>query len=69
MRNGDVDSGGATSGPVEIGHGKSAGKSLTPQDAMVFEMTTNAYQLYNDLLPHAHSVTVVHPPHVGLITR
>lgn len=44
-------------------------KSLTPQDAVVFEMTTNAYQLYDDLLGHVHSVTVVHPPHVGLITR
>ena len=44
-------------------------KTLTPQDAVVLEMTTNAYQLYNDSLPHVHSVTVVHPPHVALITR
>jgi len=44
-------------------------KTLTPQDAVVLEMTTNAYQLYDDLLPHVHSVTVVHPPHVALITR
>ncbi|MFC2015736.1 transposase [Chloroflexota bacterium] len=44
-------------------------KSLSPQDAVVLEMTTNAYQLYDDLLPHVHSVTVVHPPHVALITR
>ena len=32
-------------------------------------MTTNAFQLYDDLLPHVHSVTIVHPPHVALITR
>jgi len=44
-------------------------KSLTPQDAVVLEMTTNAYQLYDDLLPHVHSVSLVHPPHVALITR
>jgi transposase len=44
-------------------------KTLTPQDAVVLEMTTNAYQLHDDLLPHVHSVTVVHPPHVALITR
>ena len=44
-------------------------KTLTPQDAVVFESTTNAFQLYDDLFPHVHSVTVVHPPHVSLITR
>jgi transposase len=44
-------------------------KTLTPQDAVVLEMTTNAFQLYDDLVPHVHSVTVVHPPHVALITR
>ena len=44
-------------------------KTLTPQDAVVLEMTTNTFQLYDDLLPHVHSVTVVHPPHVALITR
>jgi transposase len=44
-------------------------KTLTPQDAVVLEMTTNAFQLYDDLLPHVHSVTVVHPPHAALITR
>jgi len=44
-------------------------KNLTRQDAVVLEMTTNAFQLYDDLLPHVHSVTLVHPPHVRLITR
>ncbi|MBU1879486.1 MAG: transposase [Chloroflexi bacterium] len=32
-------------------------------------MTTNTFQLYDDLLPHVLSVTVVHPPYVALITR
>jgi hypothetical protein len=41
-------------------------KHLTPQDAVVLEMTTNAYQLYDDLLPHVGSVTVVHPPGRGV---
>jgi transposase len=44
-------------------------KHLTPQDAVVLEMTTNAYQLYDDLLPQVGSVTVVHPPDVALIVR
>jgi transposase len=44
-------------------------RTLTPQDAVVLEMTTNAFQLYDDLSPYVHSVTVVHPPHVALITR
>lgn len=44
-------------------------KTLTPQDAVVLEMTTNAFQLYDDLSPHVHSVTIVHPPYVTLITR
>ena len=44
-------------------------KSLSPQDAVVLEMTTNTWQLHDDLLPYVGSVTVVHPPHVALITR
>jgi len=44
-------------------------KTLTAEDAVVLEMTTNSFQIYDDLLPHVHSVTVVHPPHVALITR
>ena len=44
-------------------------KTLTPSDAVVIEMTTNTWQVYDELLPHVHSVTVVHPPHVALIVR
>jgi transposase len=46
-----------------------AKKTLRPYDAVVLEMTTNAFQLYDDLLPYAYSVTLVHPPHISLITR
>ncbi len=44
-------------------------KTLTPRDAVVLEMTTNAFQIYDELRPYVHSVTIVHPPHVALITR
>jgi hypothetical protein len=44
-------------------------KTLTKQDEVVLEMTTNTWQLYDELCVHAGSVTVVHPPHVALITR
>ncbi len=44
-------------------------KELSSTDAVVLEMTTNTWQLYDELLPHVHSVTVVHPPHVALITQ
>jgi transposase len=44
-------------------------KELTHDDAVVLEMTTNTWQVYDELLPYAHSVTVVHPPHVSLIVR
>jgi len=44
-------------------------KTLTKQDDVVLEMTTNTWQLYDELCEHAGSVTVVHPPHVALITR
>ena len=46
-----------------------AKKTLLPYDAVILEMTTNAFQLYDDLSPHAYSVTLVHPPHVKLITQ
>mgnify|MGYP001031030482 FL=1 len=44
-------------------------RHLTPQDAVVLEMTTNTYAVYDILVPLVHSVTVVHPPHVALIVR
>lgn len=44
-------------------------KHLRPTDALIVEITTNTWDLYDELLPHVHSVTVVHPPHVALITR
>jgi transposase len=44
-------------------------KTLTQQDEIVLEMTTNTWQLYDELCEHAGRVIVVHPPHVALITR
>jgi transposase len=44
-------------------------KTLTQQDDVVLEMTTNTWQLYDELSAYVGSVTVVHPPHVALITR
>jgi transposase len=44
-------------------------KTLTKQDEVVLEMTTNTWQLYDELVVYAGSVLVVHPPHVALITR
>lgn len=44
-------------------------KNLTKQDEVVLEMTTNTWQLYDELVEHVGSVMVVHPPHVALITR
>jgi len=44
-------------------------KILTTQDAVVLEMTTNTWQVYDELQLHVGSVTVVHPPHEALITR
>jgi transposase len=44
-------------------------KTLTRQDAVVLEMTTNTWQLHDELCEYAGSVLVVHPPHVALITR
>ena len=46
-----------------------ANKTLLPYDAVALEMTTNAFQLHDDLLPYAYSVTLVHPPHIKLITQ
>jgi transposase len=44
-------------------------KTVTPEDALVVEATANAFQVYDELLPHAHSVIVVHPPQVALVVR
>jgi transposase len=44
-------------------------KTITKQDAVILEMTTNAWQIHDELAPYAYSVTVVHPPHVALIVR
>ncbi|MGH2544973.1 MAG: IS110 family transposase, partial [Ardenticatenaceae bacterium] len=42
---------------------------LTRQDAVVLEMTTNTWQMYDLLHGQVHSVTVVHPPYVALVVR
>jgi len=55
---------------IELSHlGSWMEKSLTEQDEVVLEMTTNTWQLYDELCEYVGSVTVVHPPHVALITR
>jgi transposase len=55
---------------VELAHFESwMKKNLTRQDEVVLEMTTNTWQLYDELSEYAGSVRVVHPPHVALITR
>ena len=46
-----------------------AKRELDKQDAVVLEMTTNTWKVVDTLEPIAQSVTVVHPPHVHLITR
>lgn len=43
-------------------------KTLTTLDAVVIEMTPNAWHVHDRLAPHVHSVTVVHPPHLKVIT-
>jgi transposase len=44
-------------------------KTLTPCDALALEMSTNSFDLYDELSPHVHSMILVHPPHVDLIAR
>jgi transposase len=46
-----------------------AQRHLTRQDAVALEMSTNTWTIYDELKPLVHSLTVVHPPHVGLIVR
>jgi transposase len=36
---------------------------------VVIEMSTNSYDLHDTIRPYVHSVTLVHPPYVALITR
>ena len=43
-------------------------RTLCKTDAVVIEMTTNTWATYDELLPHVHSVTVVHPQHLKVIT-
>lgn len=44
-------------------------QTITPEDALAVEATANAFQVYDALLPYAHSVTVVHPPHLAIIVH
>lgn len=42
-------------------------RHLTRQDAVVVEMTTNTWQVYDTLLPQVGSIIVVHPQHVKAV--
>jgi transposase len=42
-------------------------QALTKEDAVVIEMTTNTWEVYDTLLPHVFNVLVVHPQHVKAI--
>ena len=42
---------------------------LTPEDAVVLEMTTNTYQFHDALSARVHSVIAVHSPHAALVTN
>jgi transposase len=44
-------------------------RTLRPQDEVVIEMTTNTWDVYDALLPHVHSVCVVHPPNVKAVVN
>ena len=46
-----------------------ARKTLTPLDSVALEMSTNSFELYDEISPYVHSMILVHPPHVGLIAR
>ena len=46
-----------------------AQNTITQDDALVLEMTANAWHIHDELKPYAQSVIVVHSPHVALITR
>jgi transposase len=42
-------------------------REIKPTDAVVIEMTTNTWEVYDLLLPHAYNVLVVHPQHIKAI--
>ena len=44
-------------------------RCLTPEYAVVLEMSTNTYQFYDALVPQVHSVMAVHSPNVALVTN
>jgi transposase len=44
-------------------------RTLKPGDAVVIEMTTNTWDVYDALVEHAHSACVVHPPHVKAVVN
>jgi transposase len=44
-------------------------RCLSPQDAVVLEMTTNTYLFFDLLEGKVRSVTAVHPPNVALVVR
>ena len=44
-------------------------KQLRRSDAVVLEVTVNAWLFHDALQPYVHSVSVVHPPNVKLVTR
>jgi transposase len=44
-------------------------KHFTKRDAVVLEMTTNTWDVYDALIEHVHSVCVVHPPHVKAVVN
>jgi hypothetical protein len=44
-------------------------KYLNSQDAVVLEVTVNSWLFHDLLQPHVHSVIVVHPPNVRLVTQ
>jgi transposase len=46
-----------------------ARKALTPCDAVALEMSTNSFDLYDEISPLVYSMILVHPPHVALIAR
>ncbi len=44
-------------------------REMRPGDAVVIEMTTNTWEVYDTLSPHVASVMVVHPQHVKAIVE